>query len=271
MKLFNKFNHLHWLVWLLLTMVAIIGHLALVDALHHVLLSVALLVFLWWLHEQGASDNLSAVQQVLAAVKALNQGALQTRLPVQEGDFGQLQQGINQIAEMLAQHQAMQESSMQKGLQELQQAQHEKIYMQALLSAMQRGILFENMQRKILYHNQSFIGIWRLPAELPISGQDIQTVIKAAAHKLASPSSCGHWFMSIAEKSTAMLELELQGGRVITQQHYPVHDAEGHILGYLWVYEDVSHERQIATQLIHLAEHDVLTGLYNRRYSRITQ
>jgi len=43
-----------------------------------------------------------------------------------------------------------------------------------------------------------------------------------------------------------------------------VRDREGRFIGYLWIYEDVTRERQTADQLVYLAERDALTGLYNR-------
>ena len=35
-------------------------------------------------------------------------------------------------------------------------------------------------------------------------------------------------------------------------------------MGYLWLFEDVTRERQTANQILYLAERDALTGLYNR-------
>jgi diguanylate cyclase (GGDEF)-like protein len=43
-----------------------------------------------------------------------------------------------------------------------------------------------------------------------------------------------------------------------------VRDREGRFIGHLWIYEDVTRERQTAEQLVYLAERDALTGLYNR-------
>ena len=54
-----------------------------------------------------------------------------------------------------------------------------------------------------------------------------------------------------------------------TQLSYLVHDAEGRFIGRLWIYEDVTRERQTAEQLIYLAERDSLTGLYNRHRFQI--
>jgi len=43
-----------------------------------------------------------------------------------------------------------------------------------------------------------------------------------------------------------------------------VRDNDGRFIGRLWIYEDITRERQTAEQLIYLAERDSLTGLYNR-------
>jgi diguanylate cyclase (GGDEF)-like protein len=53
-------------------------------------------------------------------------------------------------------------------------------------------------------------------------------------------------------------------GRVINELDYPVRDREGRFIGHLWIYEDITRERQTAEQLVYLAERDALTGLYNR-------
>ncbi len=59
-------------------------------------------------------------------------------------------------------------------------------------------------------------------------------------------------------------EIQLADGRLITQQCYPVEDADGRAVGHIWMFEDVTLERQTAEQLVNLAERDSLTGLFNR-------
>ena len=44
----------------------------------------------------------------------------------------------------------------------------------------------------------------------------------------------------------------------------PIHDSEGHIVGSVIVFRDVSAARAMAQQMTHSAEHDFLTGLPNR-------
>jgi diguanylate cyclase (GGDEF)-like protein len=56
----------------------------------------------------------------------------------------------------------------------------------------------------------------------------------------------------------------MRDGRLITRTGYPVRDGAAQLVGYLWLFEDVTHERQTANQILFLAERDALTGLYNR-------
>jgi len=53
-------------------------------------------------------------------------------------------------------------------------------------------------------------------------------------------------------------------GRLVTQQVHAVEDVYGRPVGHLWLFQDVTRERQTADQLIYLAERDALTGLFNR-------
>jgi len=60
------------------------------------------------------------------------------------------------------------------------------------------------------------------------------------------------------------LEIEMADGRLVMRQGHPVRDVSAELVGYLWIFEDVTRERQTADQILYLAERDPLTGLYNR-------
>ena len=53
----------------------------------------------------------------------------------------------------------------------------------------------------------------------------------------------------------------------------PIHDYDGHAAGAVFAFRDVSAARAMALQMTHSAEHDLLTGLPNRRllHDRVTQ
>ena len=83
---------------------------------------------------------------------------------------------------------------------------------------------------------------------------------------LARPDHFSHHLLSVLEthEVSDSFEIQMTDGRVITELDYPVRDRDGHFIGHLWVYEDITRERQTAEQLVYLAERDALTGLYNR-------
>src|SRR5574340_823996 len=80
-----------------------------------------------------------------------------------------------------------------------------------------------------------------------------------------SSSRCGTMLSVLeARESSDSYEIQMTDGRVINELDYPVRDREGRFIGHLWIYEDITRERQTAEQLVYLAERDALTGLFNR-------
>ena len=150
--------------------------------------------------------------------------------------------------------------------QQRQAAQLEQSRMAALLSAMSIGILFEDGSGRVEYVNPAFRSMWAVDESLDLAGRPTGEVLAHSTHEFARPDHASRYALQVLDthEISERFELDLQDGRVLTQLSYPVHDQSGRIIGRLWIYEDVTHERQTAQQLIYLAEHDPLTGLYNR-------
>ncbi len=145
-------------------------------------------------------------------------------------------------------------------------SQQEKARMVSLLGAMKIGILFEDTDNRVMYFNPTFRRIWLIPENIDLGGQQTCDVLEHSANVLAKPDHFSRHILQTlgTHEVSETFELVMADGRVITQISYPVHDQEGRFVGRLWIYEDVTHERQTAEQLIYLAERDSLTGLYNR-------
>lgn len=154
-----------------------------------------------------------------------------------------------------------------KQRQLLVHSQQEQARMVALLGAMKLGILFENSDSKVAYYNPAFMHIWMIAPNKDLSGMDAEEVLTHSSNVLAQPDHFSRHILSVpgTHEISESLEVNLADGRVVTQLCYPVRDNKGRPLGRLWIYEDVTHERQTAEQLLYLAERDPLTGLYNRR------
>jgi diguanylate cyclase (GGDEF)-like protein/PAS domain S-box-containing protein len=154
----------------------------------------------------------------------------------------------------------------------LLQSERQQARFRALLSAMNLGILFETPDRRIEYINPAFEEMWALddPPEKLI-GRPVAEVLEHSRHLFARPSNCSPYVLQVenTHEISERFEIELADGRILTQVSYPVHDNEDRGIGRLWLYEDVTHERQTAEQLIYLAERDSLTGLFNRHRFQI--
>ena len=150
--------------------------------------------------------------------------------------------------------------------QYLKRAQDEHARLSALLSAMDIGILFVSTESRIVYANPAFSRLWEIPAGAALIGGDPMRVLEQSTAALARPEEqMQHLFRLRADRTAPKpYEIRLADGRLITQQCHPVEDVYGGAVGHIWIFEDVTRERQTADQLVYLAERDSLTGLYNR-------
>ncbi|WP_035058790.1 EAL domain-containing protein [Andreprevotia chitinilytica] len=148
----------------------------------------------------------------------------------------------------------------------LQRAESERARLSALLSAMRFGVLFVDNDNRVLFHNPAFSMLWGLAPTALLAGKPIGQVLQQAENRPAIGDIIGHYLeeTALTEERLDYGELTMEDGRVITQQRYQVIDPQGMPNGKMWLYEDVTQQRQIAERMINLAERDALTGLYNR-------
>lgn len=148
----------------------------------------------------------------------------------------------------------------------LTQAQEERARLTSLLSAMNFGVLFVDQDETVMYYNPAFVRIWMIPERTDLIGRPAREVLRYSTNMLAQPDHFSRHFLQVAttHEVSDTFEIGLADGRTVTQMSYPVHDPEHRFIGRLWVYEDITRERQTAEQLLYLAERDSLTGLYNR-------
>ncbi|MEW6416124.1 MAG: EAL domain-containing protein [Pseudomonadota bacterium] len=145
-------------------------------------------------------------------------------------------------------------------------AQREQGRMTALLSGMSIGILFEDRDGRVEYVNPAFRHMWAIADGVELVGRPTRDVLNHSTHRFARPDHASKHILHVLDthEISERFEVDLYDGRILTQLSYPVSDPDGRAIGRLWIYEDITHERQTAQQLIYLAEHDALTGLYNR-------
>jgi len=130
----------------------------------------------------------------------------------------------------------------------------------ALLAVMNVGVLFVSRENKILHVNRTFFQIWKVPAETKLEGRDASDIPGYLSHLLTNDKADAQHLLELPETT----DLYLADKRVVIQTCYVVRDVEAQVVGHLWLYEDVTHARRTPEQLLHLAESDALTGIYNR-------
>ncbi|MDP3702142.1 MAG: EAL domain-containing protein [Hylemonella sp.] len=145
--------------------------------------------------------------------------------------------------------------------------EEERARLVALLGAMNLGILFVTADNQVKYYNSMFQRIWMIAEDKDLTGKSANEVLAYSSNELARPDHFSRHLLDVLEthEVSSTYEITMSDGRVVTQLSYPVRDSDNRFIGRLWVYEDVTRERQTAEQLIYLAERDALTGLYNRR------
>jgi diguanylate cyclase (GGDEF)-like protein/PAS domain S-box-containing protein len=180
-----------------------------------------------------------------------------------EGQFLGIRASIRDISELKA--------SEAQALEYLVGAETERARLQALLSAMNLGILFVGTDRRVIYHNPAFNHIWRLDENSNQVGQSTDAIFARAASELTQADQYRDYIAQVLNRQTDTdsHEIVVRDGRVVTQLSYAVRDRDARFIGHLWIYEDVTSERQTAEQLLYLAERDSLTGLYNRHRFQI--
>jgi diguanylate cyclase (GGDEF)-like protein/PAS domain S-box-containing protein len=158
-----------------------------------------------------------------------------------------------------------------KALEYLAGAETERARLKALLSAMNLGILFIGTDHRVIYHNPAFNQIWLLSEQTDLIGQNADSIFTNSACELAREEDYLRYLNQVLSQQidADSHEIVIRDGRVITQLSYAVRDRDTRFIGHLWIYEDVTSERQTAEQLLYLAERDSLTGLYNRHRFQI--
>lgn len=148
----------------------------------------------------------------------------------------------------------------------LSRAETERARLTALLSAMRFGVLFVDNDNRVMFHNPAFCALWGIAPNQALTGRSMGQVLQQADNR---PDISGMPTplldeLSMLEGRSDYGEIVMGDGRIITQHCYNVLDLQGAGNGRMWVYEDVTQQRELAAHMVNLAERDALTGLYNR-------
>lgn len=234
-----------------------------------------LLPAMWLLRRRVRRLVAVPLKRLTQAVDELGQGLEPKPIAMGGNDeLGRLADAFDDMVEELVQQRALQfahaqalQTEVEERRQFMNRLEQERARLLALLGAMDLGIVFVGRENRVTYCNAAFRSMWTLPADTALVGRSTQEGMDATKHLMADPESVvAHLRDAVTHPDQPRhFEIELLDGRTLLHNSYPVRDAHGQFIGRLWVQEDVTRKRQTAEQLVRLAEHDPLTGLYNRR------
>jgi diguanylate cyclase (GGDEF)-like protein len=184
-----------------------------------------------------------------------------------EDELGQLAHSLKTLSRELGNREADLRQAHHDQLQLLELSQREHARLRSLLTSMNIGILYENMNKEVDYFNPAFLRIWTIDEHAIHTGMKTAEVLRHSSNVISHPDHFSRHILDVenAHETSESFEILTADGRTINQLSYPVVDEENRFIGRIWMYEDVTRQKQTAEQLLYLAERDHLTGLYNRR------
>ncbi len=144
----------------------------------------------------------------------------------------------------------------------------ERFRLAALLDVLRLGILFVGKDKRIVYTNRAYRQMWGFSEEEELSGMRDSVLLDRKDGILADGQAFrGHVEeVSRSDDVCAPFEMALRDGRLLSGVSAAVSGPSPAVpIGRIWIFEDITEQRRVAEQLVHLAERDPLTGLYNRR------
>jgi diguanylate cyclase (GGDEF)-like protein len=184
---------------------------------------------------------------------------------VSHDDIGRLAMGFNNMAMATQQRLRQLQASERLQREHRAQAQDEHDRLQALIGAMDSGVLFIDAQERVFYANAAFLQQWRLPPALVPPGRPVAEL----------GLMLGTQFDDVAERrrllrplsptdASERCELHTRDDRVVLQRQQRVCGGPSGVIGRLVIHDDVTAERRMQRRA-QRADRDMLTDLLNRR------
>jgi diguanylate cyclase (GGDEF)-like protein/PAS domain S-box-containing protein len=139
---------------------------------------------------------------------------------------------------------------------------------QVTLNSIGDGVLTTNLAGKVSYLNrvaEAMTG-WTLKDAMGLPLEEVFTLIDADTRKPFVNPTCPALESDTTVKLPTNLLLVRRDGTEspIEDSIAPIHNRNNDVTGAVIVFHDVSDARAMAQKILHLAQHDVLTGLANR-------
>lgn len=145
----------------------------------------------------------------------------------------------------------------------------EKERFRIILESIKDGVITTDPEGRIRYMNPAAMAMMGWTYD-EVRGQHIESIMRIEAPDGGPPKACPlQEVLNSRKASRSKVEHVLvsrDGARTpIEQSSAPLLNEQGELSGAVVVFHEVGHVRAIANKMTHLAQHDALTGLPNRR------
>lgn len=139
--------------------------------------------------------------------------------------------------------------------------------LRSLLDVMATGVLFCDVNGRVLLCNRAMLALMGLPPEENVSGVRVEVLAQNCRDRVLEPQVCEQKVQEAATgANVGPWDIRLRDGRILSGLVTTVEGRRsGSCLGRVWLFEDVTAQRANAERLAAQAHHDALTNLYNRR------
>ncbi|HAI96122.1 MAG TPA: hypothetical protein DCL50_01635 [Methylococcaceae bacterium] len=137
----------------------------------------------------------------------------------------------------------------------------------AITEASDDGLLVEDINRRIIRINQSFMETFNIPEhEMEHKGESALKLFETGIELITNAHEIGDMIQQILPSSNKKMNflMHLNDERVLDTTSFPL-IREGLIHGRVWYFQDITEKHRLTDKLSFEATHDPLTKLVNRR------
>lgn len=143
------------------------------------------------------------------------------------------------------------------------ETEEKSIFLEAILNSTQDGVLVVSNEREVIYTNQRFLELWKIPESIADSADDYQ-LVEHVKEQLAHPDKFQQEIVDLMRSKEFTIDvLRFKDGRVFHRASQPLL-YQGNTKGRVWSFTDVTpiaHARNRAELYLDLLTHDIRNAL----------